>query len=113
MIPTKDKIMEIIEEHADTISSADINAVANAIAAQLTLAHRMSEFVGLVHRFSDVYSVPHTDGARRRVWIKPDGVTHCWDPGIFPTIACSDSSQGTTCPHVLAVELWLARQEAT
>ena len=110
---TQDEIMEIIEEHADTISLADIDAAAEAIAAQLTLAHRMSEFVGLVHRFSDVYSVPHTDGARRRVWTKPDGVTHCWDPDIFPTIACSDSSQGTTCIHVQAVKLYLAREEAT
>ena len=110
---TQNEIAEIIDNHRDPDGMVQINAVANAIAAQLTLAHRMSEFVGLVHRFSDVYSVPHTDGARRRVWTKPDGVTHCWDPDIFPTIACSDSSQGTTCIHVQAVKLHLARQETT
>ena len=125
MIPTKDEIEQIIKDHiAIKYMTIDpftghptdpvvcgVSAAATAIATRLTLPHLMSEFVGLVHRFSDVYSVPHTDGTRRRVWIKPDGVTHCWDPGIFPTIACSDSSQGTTCPHVLAVELYLAREE--
>ena len=109
MIPTKDKIMEIIEEHADTISSADINAVANAIAAQLTLPHRMSEFV-TVNSFRG-YNVPDASGQHNVcVWTDEDQII-CWDS---KNRRCYDSDGGgNPCLHVQAVKLHLARQEAT
>ena len=95
-----------------------VPAAAKAIAARLTPTAMMSEFVGLVHSGNtQSYRVPHTDGTRRTVWLKTDGVTLCWDPDAWdpstdpPIETCSDSRLDTTCDHVQAVKLYLAREE--
>ena len=92
-------------------SIAGKSEAAEAIAARLTLVHRMSEFVTLSsHR--DIYTVLDPDGRARNVWMKGNGGSKCWIPLDGCQEGCSDSKDRTTCDHVQAVKLYLARQEA-
>ena len=116
MLTDKDEIAAIIDaamspylpdvESVRILIVPAILAASEAIAALLTLAHRMSEFV-TVNSFRG-YDVPDPKG-RHNVWIDEDQII-CWDS---KNRRCYDSDGGgRLCPHILAVELWLARQEA-
>lgn len=110
------EIQVIMDEHnTGTIGyKTDVKAAAKAIAARLTLPHRMSEFVGRVNliggstRSPTVYRVPGWNGVVFSVEFYPSGSIQCWSTGALKQ-SCSTGN----CPHVQAVELYLARQEAT
>ena len=123
MIPTKDEIERIIKDHIvikymtiDPFTGhltdpvvCGVSAAARAIAALLTPAHLMSYFV-YPSLAQNIYYVPDS-GETYCVRRRPD-VTHCWRDGSpSDENDCSDSLDGTTCPHALAVELYLAREE--
>jgi len=105
---TKDEIVDIIDDHVFSMEGAGVGGVleaAEAIAARLTRAHRMSEFVGLCGG-SFVYIVPDKDGWSFRVAMEPARIW-CWGDDYA---ICSDSNEGTTCDHVKAVKLHLERE---
>lgn len=101
------QIQAIIDEHNTGAIGfkTDVKAAAGAIADRLTLPHLMSEFV-TPHSLRG-YNVPDP-GGRHNVWIEDRII--CWDS---KSARCYDSDKGgDPCPHVQAVELWKARQEA-
>ena len=116
---TQDEIAEILKQELFVAKLVKVEGgihgipeAAEAIAARLTLVHRMSEFVTLSsHR--DIYTVLDPDGRARNVWMKGNGGSKCWIPLDGCQEGCSDSKDRTTCDHVQAVKLYLARQVAT
>lgn len=107
------EIQAIIDEHnTGAIGfSTDVEAAAEAIAAQLTPVHRMSEFIWQMNgtEVRPQYIVTQPGGERYQVDTMSPGRFRC-TPVYNEQRWCTPDEM---CPHVQAVELHLARQEAT
>lgn len=118
MLPTKDEIMKILERDiyatpGESRRIAHVNGIetaADAIAALLTPAHRMSEFVYSAENYRiGVYYVP---GGESRLHIVYKNDDHIVCHSQQTDKLCSSNDGRTTCDHIKAVELYLVREGA-
>lgn len=107
------KLEEIMDEHTYSHDGAvcGIPEAAIAVAARLTRAHRMSEFVCATN--VEGVGIYHVMDAEPLPYI----VMACWfgDKRVschsqWRDELCSDSRRGDTCIHIEAVELHLERE---